>query len=123
LTDSSTSPLAGAKVAQVVDEMTLVINRGSAHGMKQGQRFVVFTIGDEITDPDSGKSLGRLEIVRGTGEVFHMQEQIAQLRSDVFVRRVVKSMQSLFGIGAQEDVVRERQPFDGAQRGDLVRPI
>lgn len=61
--------------------LEIVINRGARDGVRLGSRFLVFGYGPEVTDPASGESLGRLEVVRGRGEIVHVQDQMATLRS------------------------------------------
>src|SRR5882672_5460239 len=76
-----------AKVVHVVDPDTtyspveIVINRGSQNGVKIGDQYLVFGEGPMIQDPDTGKDLGQLELVRGRGEVVHVQEHLATIRS------------------------------------------
>jgi hypothetical protein len=76
-----------AKVVHVIDPdmayapIEVVINRGLADGVKTGDRFLVFGDGPMINDPDTGKELGQLEVVRGRGEVVHVQEHLATIRS------------------------------------------
>lgn len=72
-----------ATVVQVIDKYTIVINRGSEHGVKFGERFLVYSLSDkEITDPETGKSLGFLEINKGSGTVIHVQDKMATIESD-----------------------------------------
>ena len=76
-----------AKVVHVIDPdmgyapIEVVINRGAADGVKIGDRFLVFGDGPMITDPDTNRELGQLEVVRGRGEVVHVQEHLATVRS------------------------------------------
>jgi hypothetical protein len=50
------------KVAQILNARELVINIGANHGVLRGMRFrVMARPGQEILDPDTGASLGRLE--------------------------------------------------------------
>ena len=70
------------KVVKVIDEFTLVINIGSDDEIEKGQRFLVYSISpDDIIDPDTNESLGKLEIVKGTGTVTHVQEKMATIES------------------------------------------
>lgn len=48
------------KVAAILNERDLIVNKGSSSGVKEGMKFKV--IGDEmpITDPDTGEVLGYL---------------------------------------------------------------
>jgi hypothetical protein len=74
-----------AKVVHIADPgfapgpLEIVINRGLRQGVKPGDRFLVFGIGPHITDPDTGEDLGQLELVRGRGEVVHVQEHLATI--------------------------------------------
>ena len=75
-----------AKVVHIVEHgfagpLEVVINRGSHQGVKLGDKFLVFGIGPRIIDPDTHDDLGELELVRGRGEVVHVQEHLATLRS------------------------------------------
>lgn len=75
-----------ATVAKIIDNYKLVINRGSEHGIQEGQRMLVYNIDEEdIKDPITGESLGYLEIVRGTGKVIYLQEKISILDSDTIL--------------------------------------
>jgi len=65
------------KIATVIDEYTVILNVGSADGVKEGVTFVIFDQGDEVTDPDTGESLGRWEIVKGRVMASHVQERIS----------------------------------------------
>jgi hypothetical protein len=76
-----------AKVVHVVDSdhargsLQMVINQGALHGVKVGDRFLVFGNGPHIADPDTVTDLGILELVRGQGEVVHVQHHMASIRS------------------------------------------
>jgi hypothetical protein len=54
-----------AKVAAKLGTQ-ITINRGEGAGVKLGQVWTVFALGDEITDPDTGEKLGRNEAEIGT---------------------------------------------------------
>ncbi len=122
-----------ASVAQVFDnEYKIVINRGSEHGVRKGQIFQIYTLSnEEIKDPESGESLGRLEIVRGVGKVVHIQSQMATLESTKkasgIERKIVKHspLPSWFGSPTEETIIPDEKllPFDEPEIGDKVRPI
>jgi len=113
-----------AKVVFVVDDYQVAINRGSENGIKLGQRFLVYELGKEVIDPDTGSSLGRLEIVRGTGKVSHLQEKMATLKSDRTAQRRIRSRNSLaWGLGEGEEVRIDELPFDDPKIGDLAKPV
>ncbi|UWQ29242.1 hypothetical protein [Leisingera sp. M523] len=87
-----------ARVVQVIDEWNIVLNKGARDGISEGQRFLIFELGDEIIDPENGESLGRLEVVKGRVEVIHVQNAMSTVRSavkvDVGTRRKIYSRPS-----------------------------
>ncbi len=123
------------KVAKVLDRYTLVLNAGSNGGVTIGQRFLIYEIGDEVTDPDSGASLGAIEIVKGTGKVTHIQPMICTIASDMKAKagRVVrKTRKSPYGPlasvfvateEAEEVLPAEEIAFEDPQVGDLAKLI
>lgn len=60
-----------------VDGQRAWINIGGSSGVKVGDRFNVFKIGEELIDPDSGAKLGATEEKIGTAEVVDAQEKFA----------------------------------------------
>ena len=72
------------QVALVEDDYTLVINRGSEAGVVAGMVFAVQSgDGDVITDPESGRQLGRLSREKLRVRVFDVQPLFA--RAHTFV--------------------------------------
>jgi hypothetical protein len=69
------------RVARILSEFQLVLNVGSAQGVEPDMRFVVFEEGDEVIDPETGGSLGRLELVKGEVIVTHAQEGMSIVTS------------------------------------------
>jgi len=126
-----------AKVVHLVDAMyspvEVVINRGARNGVKLGDRFLVFGEGPHITDPDTGKDLGQLELVRGRGEVVHVQEQLATIRTierrrtrpaKRVIREAVGSLLNGPGRVVEEELAPEAEvPFEAVRLGDLAKPI
>jgi hypothetical protein len=126
------------KVAKVRDEYCLVLNKGSNDNLKVGQRFLIYSIGEEIIDPDTQKSLGQLEIVKGTGKITHLQPTMSTIQSDMktspskTIRRIKK--QDPFGLGrlssvlgtnevVEETLPTEAVPFENPVVNDLAKPI
>ncbi len=70
------APIEG-KIAKIVDEQTVVINRGSEAGVRDGMKFAIFSGGDAVTDPDTGESLGTWEVVKGCVKTTHVQEKLS----------------------------------------------
>ncbi|MDZ4776340.1 MAG: hypothetical protein SGJ23_06100 [Alphaproteobacteria bacterium] len=111
------------RVAKTLTDYDIVLNAGEADGVKVGMTFVVFSIGDEIVDPDTGESLGHLEIVKGRVRVSHVQAKISTARSnETFERRVPRgtAVEQILGT-RPADYVTATKILDGVQVGDFVR--
>lgn len=115
----SPTPALTARVARLLDKEKLVVNKGSDHGVALQQRFVIFEKGDEITDPDTGESLGALELVKAHGEVIHVQERMAILKLELPKRERAKTlseiMASLSGVDEESESVAEVKVGDYAR--------
>lgn len=73
------------QVALVEDDYTLVLNRGAEAGVTPGMVFAVHSnSGQVITDPESGRELGRLSREELRVRVFDVQPLFA--RAHTFVR-------------------------------------
>lgn len=67
------------QVALIEDDHTLVINRGSEAGVRPGMIFVVSSAtGPTVTDPETGKELGRLSREKLRVRVFDAQPLFAR---------------------------------------------
>lgn len=131
-TPEATNPAPRGFPAKVIQKISfsdkLVVNRGSLDGVKIGNRFLVYAVSSEdILDPETGESLGRLEIVRGRGVVTHVQERMATLQPELVKssRRVVRRRSPLLAFGDEEVIEpnEHRGDFDDPEVGDLVKPI
>jgi hypothetical protein len=109
------------KVVAVNNEYQVVINKGSAHGVQDGQRFIIVGLGDVLVDPDTGEELEKLEIVRGRAIVVHVQSTIATLKSCDFQKnedvREIKKIKasralSLALLGEGETITESIKPGD-----------
>ena len=128
-----------AKVVNIVDPVELAINRGARQGIKIGDRFLVFGDGPRISDPDTGEDLGQIEPVRGRGEVVHVQDHLATIRSIERRRthptkRIVRERTTIeramlrvsFGLGnliEEELALESEKPFEAVRLGDPAKPI
>lgn len=98
------------KVIKVLNPHQVVINLGKEDGLKIGDRYLIYVESEEIIDPDTGLSLGFLEVSRGTTCVSHVQPNMAVLSSDMPSQR-----QALVDDGCV--------PLFGSCVGDRVRFI
>lgn len=119
-----------AFVLHVFDEgYKVAINKGSADGLKIGDRYLVYGMGPQFSDPVTGEDLGELEVVRGRGIVTHVQERMSTLKStETRIRksrkRTVETGVNIFGREVIEETPEPEQvPFDSARSGDLAKPV
>jgi hypothetical protein len=115
-----------ANVANIINPLQLVINRGKNDGVRLQQRVLVYSVSnEEIKDPNTGESLGHLEIVKGTGRVVHLQDKVATIESDKTRSYLRKSVSPYGSFLREQEVIEvsELVSFDNPQVGDLVKPI
>lgn len=92
------------------NEDTLILNKGRNVGVSIGDKYVIYGLSeDEILDPETGESLGRLEIIRGNGEVTYIQDSMCT------VERVSTSLSNL--------LQRNSIPFKSPKVGDYAKLI
>jgi hypothetical protein len=90
-------------VAQVIDDHTLVVNRGSEHGVGIGMRFAVLNAkGAEITDPETGESIGSVDIDKVIVKVVRVEPRLAVART---FQRFATGFGALFG-GMRTETLR-----------------
>jgi hypothetical protein len=116
-----------ARVAHVASRIKIVLNKGEDDNIKLNQRFVIFGLGDEIIDPQTKRSLGRLEVVRGTVKVIHLQPKMATAESDkkVSYPRTVRrgGAFSVFGDEVTETTSTEPVDLVRVEVGDFARAV
>ena len=127
------------KVAKVTNAEELVLNAGQADKIQEGDRYLVYGIGEEIFDPDTKKPLGCLEVVRGTGKVVHVQERMCTIRTDMKEPRKTEKQRKRFlpsnsfistitGFNDRIEEIEyteppEAKPFNNPEVGDHAKPI
>ena len=75
--NSQTEPIRG-KIARVLNSREVAINRGADDGVVVGMIFkILSTKGSEIQDPDTGESLGSVDLVKTSVKVTVVQERVA----------------------------------------------
>jgi hypothetical protein len=99
----------------------IVVNLGAEHGINERSTFLIYVIGDDILDPDSGTSLGKLEKIHGRGRVKHVQARMTTVVPMTRRRQVSRKS------GFVQELVEDRDediPFDAdIAIGDLVRVL
>lgn len=74
-------PIKG-KVAQVISERDVAINRGRSAGVEIGMIFQIMNPEpEEIQDPDTGEVLGIVDVMKVEVEVIELQDNLAVCRT------------------------------------------
>lgn len=75
-------PIDYIRVAEVLSDSQVVLNIGTNASVTKGEEYIIFGISDkDIIDPNTGESLGRLEIYKGTGKVIYVQATMCILQA------------------------------------------
>lgn len=120
------------KVAEIIDDYTLVINAGENQNIKENQRFLIFSLdGKEVYDPDTKELLGCLETTKGTATATSVLEKMTVIKSDMY--RTVTSLDLtaslVFSITNSEnsDTLKPGDKkligFKDVKIGDLVKSV
>lgn len=100
----------------------LVINAGREDGVRVGLNYLVYSLGDQIKDPFTGRILGKLEILRGKGEVVHVMEKMSIIRSTERAR-IAPVNNLATGLGFEGIAKDTEVPFRAPKIGDLARRV
>lgn len=73
------------KVAKVIDKYRLVLNKGR-HDINEGDRFLIYSTGEMIYDPDTKEELESVEIPKGIVVVTNVQDRISFAESDEYIK-------------------------------------
>ncbi len=113
------------KIVKVLDDYRVVMNAGSNQGIAKGQKYLIYQLSDdEIIDPDTNKSLGFLEIVKGTGTVTHVQDNMTTLEScDHETTSKTIRRRNIWGGPIEEVSETPIKSFNNPQIGDLLKRV
>lgn len=124
------SDIITGKVIEIINNYKIVINKGSADGVTMQNRFLVYRIGDEMFDPDTKDSLGRLELVCGEGKPEHIQPHMTTLYTSKYRIKKTKTVIKRSGITAFYGDTEETYdpetydiPFENVNKDCIVRQI
>ena len=76
MTQPQRTLLAG-KVAKILNDRELVINKGTKDGLQLGDKFKLMELSDEILDPDTQESLGSMEREIIRVKIVHVERLMA----------------------------------------------
>ncbi len=102
------------KIAKVLGNNEVVVNRGREHGVRPGMMFEIFAPeGDEVWDPDTGETLGTVEDVKAKAEVTEVKEKLCVAR--------MQSGENPFGAMNMGDMQENLQRMFGQMFGEGVQ--
>ena len=98
------------KVAKILNNRELVINRGSNDGVEFGMKFKIVEENEEILDPDTQESLGSIVREKIRVKIVHVQPSLSIGQTFETYRESTPShFGSLFlGLGSSETVTKVR---------------
>lgn len=128
------------KIVQILNEYSVVINGGFNDGIKRGQLFQIYNIGDEVFDPDTKLSLGTRDNIKAEVIAIEVSEKLTVCENRTNTSVINKYLWEEHTSFAQTiDTLSKRIPtplqidpsqvtkstkYDKTIRiGDLVRPI
>lgn len=104
------------KVAEVVSDREVILNRGSIHGVAPGMYFAILnphTVG--VTDPDTEESLGDIRMVKIVVRAVEVAPKITLART-FRTRRVNLGGNGGLGIGGLASALREPQYVEQVEK-------
>jgi hypothetical protein len=112
-------------VANVLASDQVALNVGSNHGVKLGQRYLIYELSRyDVTDPATGDSLGKVEIPKGTGRIASVQPYVSVLESDTELSGGLKGIDAAMMLGAGEYTNPARKaPFRTPRVGDSAKQL
>ena len=102
LADQFVAAVFPMKVVQRTRANQIIINRGADGGIAMGEVLEVFFAGEELIDPDTGKSLGSSEEYVGKVEVVRINPKVTYAK----IVEELDAQISPIGVG---DIVRRPQ--------------
>lgn len=123
------------KIAKIISTTELVINAGLNQNINVGDKFqIIDKVGSEpVIDPDTGESLGTLDIIKGTVEVTSVYPNMSIVHSARTINPVLQASAGLLSpYQVRKDLnVDKAQITGGAPEnenapikiGDIVIPI
>lgn len=104
------------KVAEVVSDREVILNRGSEHGVHAGMYFAILDPGAVgITDPDTGEPLGDIKMVKIVVRAIEVAPKLTLART-FRSRRVNVGGSGALGIGVLARAMQEPEYVDQVEK-------
>jgi len=116
-------PIKG-NVAKIIDEYTVILNIGFKSKVEEGMRFIIYSEGEEIIDPISGKNLGKFENVKAKVKVISVAENYSIAKSDEY--QTVGGVESttvalLAALAYNKREINKELPLDEETKKSIVK--
>lgn len=98
-------------VAAIKDEFTVILNIGSKDKVEEGMKFIIYSEGEEIIDPESGESLGNFENVKAKVKVISVAENYSTAKSDEYESITIDPLEISTGIFSSLASLRTTFPY------------
>lgn len=111
------------KVVSLVDEYSLIANIGEEDGVKKNHRYIVYTLSDEIKDPDTGDSLGQIEYKKAIVQPAEIQDKMTIMESAERTQSLLQTQLSPV-TGSQKRLANNANfefADDEVKEGDLIK--
>jgi len=79
-----TEKLLKGKVLKILDPYSVIVNIGYNDGIQKDMKFIIYTLGEEIYDPETNDVIDKLEIIKHRMRVVQIQEKFSILKSDEY---------------------------------------
>lgn len=117
------------KVIKIINDYELVVNAGSNNGIGKDESLEVFILGEEITDPETGESLGTLDTIKAYLNVKHVYPKMSICENaDSHITNAFAGWAEAFEIRNRKRLNIDSAEISGGQEeagkiriGDLVR--
>jgi len=117
------------KVVKIISDEEIVVNAGYKQGIKKGQELEIFVPGEEVIDPDTGRSLGTLDTIKAYVTVRDVYENMCVcINSETATRNFLNPFEGFTITKPKRLNVDSTQISGGFKEdriirvGDLVRP-
>ena len=80
------------KVIRIINDKTILINLGSEEGVKIGTKFAIIGPGEEIIEPETGKSLGPIMLEKARVVVRQVEPEFCRASTPIRTVKYPTSM-------------------------------
>lgn len=121
------------KIARITSDKEVILNVGSEDDVKKDMKFVIYSEGDHIFDPDTGEDLGVIETIKGRIVISHVMEKMSRAITGTYEVYLQNSVSAILAMGTtktqrytlavnEKDIIPMKEDLI-VKVGDKVRSI